>query len=143
MFETVTEFTFDPGQGKEKGRFLDLTKIDFTLCYILETAMPYLDSSSFLTIFVSAALVILFGTAYAGTFTLVKIERLREYMMPLAYAFWALQTYSLWVLSVSIKSDPFTLKVLMAAMVGYLIFPHIVYFLVVRTHAACESPDSH
>ena len=105
--------------------------------------MEYLDSSSFLTIFVSAALVILFGTAYAGTFTLVKIDRLRSYMMPLAYMFWILQTYSLWILSVNIKSDPFTQKILLAAMVGYLIFPHIVYFLVQRTHAACEAPDSH
>ncbi len=105
--------------------------------------MPYLDSSSFLTIFVSAALVILFGAAYAGTYTMIKIERLRDYMMPLAYMFWGLQTYSLWVLSVHIKSDPFTQKVLMGAMVGYLIFPHIVYFLVQRTHDACESPESH
>jgi hypothetical protein len=105
--------------------------------------MEYLDSSSFLTIFVSAALVILFGTAYAGTFTLVKIERLRDYMMPLAYAFWVSQTYSLWVLSVHIKSDPFTQKILLAAMIGYLIFPHIVYFLVQRSHDACEAPESH
>lgn len=105
--------------------------------------MPYLDSSSFLTIFVSAALVILFGTAYAGVFTMVKIDKLRSYLMPVAYSFWGLQTYSLWVLSVHIKSDPFTQKVLMAAMVGYLIFPHIVYFLVQRTHAACEAPDAH
>ena len=104
--------------------------------------MAYLDSASFLTIFVSAAFVILLGAAYVLTFTLVKIERLSSHIMPLAYTFWMLQTYSLWVLSVHIKSNPFTQQVLMAAMVGYLIFPHIVYFLVERTHQACEAPDS-
>ena len=100
--------------------------------------MEYLETSSFLTIFVSAALVIILGAGYVGVYSFVKIRVIPGWSMPIAYLFWALQTYSLFVLSVHLKTDPFTHNVLMAAMVGYLIIPHIIYFLVKRTHEACE-----
>jgi hypothetical protein len=60
----------------------------------------------FLPIFVSGALVIIFGAAYVGVFTMVKIKRLKSYFMPLGYAFWALLTYCLYTLSVLVGSEP-------------------------------------
>ncbi|HID82916.1 MAG TPA: hypothetical protein EYH06_13170 [Chromatiales bacterium] len=100
--------------------------------------MEYLEISSFFTIFVTGALVILLGAAYVSVYSFVKIHYLPSWAMPAAYIFWILQTYSLYVLSVHLKINPFTQKVLLAAMVGYLIIPHIVYFLVKRTHEAVE-----
>lgn len=100
--------------------------------------MEYLDPQSFLTIFVSAALVILFGAGYVSIFTLVKMGKIKEWLMSAGYLSWGIQTYCLYLLSVNVKSDPYTQKVLLAAMVGYLIIPHFIYFLVQRTHEACE-----
>ncbi len=101
--------------------------------------MHYLEPSVFLTIFLSAALVILLGTAYVSIYTLVKIRWLRPQMMPLGYLFWVFQAISMYVLGAAVKSEPFTQKVLFGAMVGYLIIPHVIYFLVQRTHEACET----
>lgn len=100
--------------------------------------MEYLEASSFLTIFAAGALVILLGAGYVFVYTFVKIHYLPSWSMPLAYLFWILQTYSIHVLSINLKTDQFTHNVLIAAMVGYLIIPHIIYFLVKRTHEACE-----
>lgn len=100
--------------------------------------MEYLEISSFFTIFVAGALVILLGAGYVSVYSFVKIRYLPSWSMPAAYIFWVLQTYSLYVLSVHLKINPFTQKVLLAAMVGYLIIPHIIYFLVKRTHEAYE-----
>jgi len=49
--------------------------------------------------------------------------------MPLAYAFWALQIYSTYFMTTHMHSEPFTQKVMMMAMVGYLILPHLFYYL--------------
>ncbi|MCH9813256.1 MAG: hypothetical protein K0U47_04860 [Epsilonproteobacteria bacterium] len=99
---------------------------------------PEIPLEDFLPIFISGALVIVFGAAYVGVFTLVKIKKLKNHFMPLAYAFWALLTYCLYLLSHLIGSEPFTQKVLMMAMVAYLLFPHFIYFLMDKTHEAYE-----
>jgi hypothetical protein len=99
---------------------------------------PEIPIEDFLTVFVTGALVIIFGAAYVGVFTLVKIKKLKNYFMPLAYVFWALLTYCLYLLSSLIGSEPFTQKVMMMAMVAYLIFPHFIYFLMDKTHEAYE-----
>ena len=92
----------------------------------------------FLPVFLSGAFVIIFGAAYVGVFTLVKIKRLKSYFMPLAYVFWGLLTFCLYFLSDLIGSEPFTQKVLMMAMFAYLLFPHFIYFLMERTHESHE-----
>jgi len=38
-----------------------------------------------------------------------------------------------------LRVEPYTQKVLIGAMVGYLIFPHVVYFLLERVHERFES----
>lgn len=104
--------------------------------------MEYLDKESFLGIFVSAAFVIVFAAVYVGLFTLVKIRVIKAYYMALAYVAWGLQTYCMITLGILIKSEPFTQKVLFAAMVGYFLIPHFIYFLVHRIHAKYE-PHAH
>lgn len=100
--------------------------------------MEYLDPESFLGIFASAAAVIMFGAIYVGIFTLVKIEKVKPLYIALAYLAWGVQTYSMVMLGILVKSDPFTVKILFAAMVGYLLLPHFIYFLVHRTHERFE-----
>lgn len=103
--------------------------------------MEYLDRESFLGIFVSAASVILFGAIYVGIFTVVKMEKIKQFYIAFAYMAWGVQAYSMLTLAVLVKSEPFTQKVLLAAMVGYLLIPHLIYFLVRVTHERFE-PDT-
>jgi len=100
--------------------------------------MEYLDKESFLSIFVSAASVILFGAIYVGIFTVVRMEKIKKYYLALAYLAWGVQAYSMLTLSILVKSEPFTQKVLLAAMVGYFFVPHIIYYLVHASHGRYE-----
>lgn len=100
--------------------------------------MEYLDKESFLGIFISAAFVILFGAIYVGIFTLVKMQKLRAAYLSLAYLSWGVQAYSMLTLSALVKSEPFTQNVLLAAMVGYFLIPHFIYYLVKITHERYE-----
>lgn len=100
--------------------------------------MEYLDKESFIGIFVSAAAVILFGAIYVGIFTVVKMEKIKKYYLSLAYLAWGAQAYSMLTLAILVKSEPFTQKVLFAAMVGYLLIPHLIYYLVRETHERYE-----
>ena len=100
--------------------------------------MHYIDKESFLGIFVSAAFVILFGAIYVGIFTVVKMEKIKKYYMALAYVAWGIQAYSMLMLGILVKSEPFTQNVLFAAMVGYLLIPHIIYYLVHISHEQYE-----
>lgn len=100
--------------------------------------MDPIPIEDFLTIFVSGALVIIFGAGYVTVFTIVKMQRVAQSYMSFAYLFWAIQTYSLYILALSVRSDLFTQKILVVAMVGYLYVPHFIYFLLERTHVAFE-----
>lgn len=100
--------------------------------------MEYLDRESFLGIFVSAAFVILFGAIYVGIFTVVKMEKIKKYYLAVAYSAWGIQAYSMLMLGMLIKSEPFTQKILFGAMVGYLLIPHVIYYLVHASHERFE-----
>ncbi len=99
---------------------------------------PEIALDDFLTVFLLGGFVIIFGAAYVGVFTLVKIKKLKNRFMAFAYVFWVLLAYCLYTLSALIGSEPFTKKVLMMAMIAYLLFPHFIYFLMDRTHEAYE-----
>ena len=99
---------------------------------------PEIPLESFFPIFLSSAMVIILGLGYIGIYTLVRLGKLKNPLMPLAYAFWVAQTYCLYYLGVLIKSEPFTQWVLFGAMVGFLLIPHFVYFLMEKTHDAVE-----
>ncbi len=100
--------------------------------------LPEIALDMFLPIFVSSSLVLLFGLFYVAIYTLVKMELIKSFYMPFAYLFWGLQVYCLYFVAVSLESDPFTVKVLMIAMIGYLILPHLWYYLNQRSEERYE-----
>ncbi|WP_281950738.1 hypothetical protein [Nitrosophilus kaiyonis] len=104
----------------------------------MEYYMPDIPYTDFLSIFVLAALVILFGTGYAGFFTLVKLKLVKRYQMIFAYISWSIQAVCMYYLGYLLKVEPYTQKVLVGAMIGYLIFPHIVYFILEQVHNRYE-----
>jgi len=99
---------------------------------------PEIPLDDFLLVFILGGLVVLLAAAYVGVFALVKIKKLKNHYMPLAYVFWVLLAYSFYLLSSLIGSDPFTQKVLFMALAAYLVFPHFIYFLIQKTHEAYE-----
>ncbi len=108
----------------------------------MEYYMPDIPSSDFLSIFVVSALIILFGMAYAGFFTLVKLKLLKRGFMIAAYGSWLVLVSLMFYLGELLRVEPYTQKVLIGAMVGYLIFPHVVYFLLERVHERFEHEPS-
>ncbi len=99
---------------------------------------PEIPLDDFLLVFILGGLVVLLAAAYVGVFTFVKIKKLKGYYMPVAYVIWVVLAYCFYLLSSLIGSDPFTQKVLMMALVAYLVFPHFIYFLMTKTHEAYE-----
>lgn len=95
---------------------------------------PEIPIDDFLMVFVLGALVIIFGAAYVGVFTFVKIKKLKNYFLGIAYGFWVALTYCLYTLGHMIGSQDFTMKVLMISMFAYLFFPHFIYFLMEQSH---------
>ena len=93
---------------------------------------PEIPLDAFLGVFLSGGLVIFLGVFYVGIYTLVKMGKLKEIFMPFAYIFWAFQSYCLYYLATTIQSEPFTKKILVVAMIGYLILPHLYYYLMVE-----------
>ncbi len=93
---------------------------------------PEIPLDAFLWVFLSGGLVIFLGVFYVGIYTLVKMGKLHKNFMPFAYLFWGFQAYCLYYLSTTIQSGPFIQKVLIVAMIGYLILPHLYYYLMVK-----------
>ena len=90
---------------------------------------PEIALDDFLPIFISSTFVLLFGLFYVAVYTLVKMGYLSRLYMPLAYIFWLTQIYSTYFMTSRMHSEPFTQKVMMVAMVAYLILPHLFYYL--------------
>ena len=99
---------------------------------------PEIPLESFFPIFLSSAMVIILGLGYVGIYTTVRLGKLHKNFMSLAYIFWIGQTSCLYYLGILIKSEPFTQYVLFGAMVGFLLIPHFVYFLMEKTHEVVE-----
>ena len=99
---------------------------------ILEGAflnLPEIPVDQFLPIFLASSAVLLFGLFYVAIYTLVKMELIKKIYMLGAYFFWFLQTYCLYYVATALGSDSFTVKILVLAMVGYLVLPHLYYYL--------------
>lgn len=104
----------------------------------MEYYMHDIPVHDFLPIFVVSAMVILFGMMYAGFFTLVKLRLVKSYFLIAAYLSWLALVGCMYYLGELLRVEPYTQKVLIGAMVGYLIFPHIVYFLLEKVHKRFE-----
>jgi len=88
----------------------------------------------FLTIFVSSALVLVFGGFYVGIYTAVKVNLLKKWTMPLAYIFWMLASYCLYLMGSLMHVGNFTAKALVVAAIGLLLLPHAVYYMQHQVH---------
>ncbi len=104
----------------------------------MEYYMHDIPAQDFLPIFVVSAMVIFFGMMYAGFFTLVKLRLVKSYVMVAAYLSWLALVACMYYLGELLRVEPYTQKVLIGAMVGYLIFPHVVYFLLEKVHKRFE-----
>lgn len=105
---------------------------------ISQHARPEIALDAFLPIFISSALVLIFGLFFVGIYTFVKMQLLKNWTMPLAYLFWVLQTYCLWLMGDLMHVGEFTQKALMISMVGWLLLPHGIYYMIDRVHQVNE-----
>jgi len=92
----------------------------------------------FLTIFVSASLVLVFGGFYVGIYTAVKTELLKKWAMPFGYLFWLLTLYCLYLMGSLMHVNDFTAKALVIAAIGLLLLPHAVYYMQDHVHEENE-----
>ena len=69
---------------------------------------PEIALDDFLTIFVSSGLVLVFGGLYVGIYTAVKGEFLKKWTMSLAYIFWVLTAYCLYLMGSLMHVGEFT-----------------------------------
>jgi len=99
---------------------------------------PEIALDDFLPIFVSSALVLVFGGFYVGIYTAVKVSMLKKWAMPFAYLFWLLTVYCLYIMGSLMNVGEFTAKALVVAMIGYLLLPHAVYYMQDHVHKENE-----
>jgi hypothetical protein len=64
----------------------------------LSIIRPEIALDDFLPIFVSSALVLVFGGFYVGIYTAVKVKLLKPWTMLFAYMFWVLTAYCLYLM---------------------------------------------
>ena len=106
---------------------------------IEEVAMrPEILLDDFLPLFVSSALVLVFGGFYVGIYTAVKVDLLKKWYMPLAYLFWMLTAYCLYLMGSLMHVGDFTAKALVVAAIGLLLLPHAVYYMQDKVHEENE-----
>jgi len=79
---------------------------------------PEIALDDFLPMFVSSALVLVFGGFYVGIYTAVKVQMLKPWAMPFAYVFWLLTAYCLYLMGSLMHVETFTAKALVVAMIG-------------------------
>ncbi len=99
---------------------------------------PEIALDAFLPIFVSSALVLVFGGFYVGIYTAVKVNILKKWAMPFAYLFWILTAYCLYTMGSLMHVGDFTAKALVIAAIGLLLLPHAVYYMQDRVHKENE-----
>ena len=92
----------------------------------------------FLPIFVSSGLVLVFGGFYVGIYTAVKMKLLKAWAMPIAYLFWILTVYCLYLMGSLMHVNDFTAKALIIAAIGLLLLPHAVYYMQDKVHQENE-----
>jgi len=99
---------------------------------------PEIAVDDFLPIFVSSALVLVFGGVYVGIYTAVKVKLLKPWAMIVAYSFWALTAYCLYLMGSLIHVGDFTAKALVVAAIGLFLLPFAVYYMQHQVHEENE-----
>jgi len=103
---------------------------------------PEIAPDQFLPIFIVSTLVLVFGVGYAAVITLSKMGYFSKKWQLAGYLMWALQTLSLYELSVLIQSNHFTTKVLLVTMIAYLFIPHLYFYLISESDKRYEEAES-
>lgn len=93
------------------------------------------ELANFFTVFFSAASVIMFGATYALLFAYARVKN-RPGMMPLAYLAYVGLFASVLVLAfaANLFANGFWTFIVLLMLVGYLVAPHGIWHLCVRTH---------
>ena len=99
---------------------------------------PEIALDDFLTIFVSSALVLVFGGVYVGIYTAVKVKLLKPWAMVIAYVFWLLTAYCLYLMGSLMHVGDFTAKALVVAAIGLFLLPFAVYYMQHQVHEENE-----
>lgn len=99
---------------------------------------PEIALDDFLPIFVSSALVLVFGGLYVGIYTAVKVELIKKWTMSIGYIFWMLTAYCLYLMGSLMHVGEFTAKALVVAAFGILLLPHAVYYMQDQVHQQNE-----
>jgi len=99
---------------------------------------PEIALGDFLTIFVSSALVLVFGGFYVGIYTAVKVKLLKPWAMIIAYGFWILTAYCLYLMGSLMHVGEFTAKALVVAAIGLFLLPFAVYYMQNQVHEENE-----
>jgi hypothetical protein len=99
---------------------------------------PEIALDDFLPIFVSSALVLVFGGVYVGIYTAVKVKLLKPWAMVIAYLFWGLTAYCLYLMGSLIHVGDFTAKALVVAAIGLFLLPFAVYYMQHQVHKENE-----
>jgi len=99
---------------------------------------PEIALDDFLPIFVSSALVLVFGGFYVGIYTAVKVKLLKSWTMVFAYMFWLLTAYCLYLMGSLMHVGEFTAKALVVAAIGLFLLPYAVYYMQDRVHEENE-----
>ena len=99
---------------------------------------PEIAVNDFLPIFVSSALVLVFGGIYVGIYTAVKVKLLKPWTMSIAYGFWALTAYCLYLMGSLMHVEKFTAKALVVAAIGLFLLPFAVYYMQNQVHEENE-----
>ncbi|NPA59235.1 MAG: hypothetical protein GXO30_02045 [Epsilonproteobacteria bacterium] len=92
----------------------------------------------FLPIFLSSALVLVFGGFYVGIYTAVKVKLLKPWAMSIAYMFWLLTAYCLYLMGSLMHVGEFTAKALVVAAIGLFLLPYAVYYMQNQVHEENE-----
>lgn len=95
----------------------------------------------FFIVFFSAASVILFGASYALMFAWSRMKGLPRLMM-LAYAAYAGLVFSVITLALAANlfNTLFWSVIVGLMLIGYLLAPHAIWHLCVKTHADADEP---
>jgi len=99
---------------------------------------PEIALDDFLPIFVSSALVLVFGGFYVGIYAAVKVKLLKPWAMLIAYMFWILTAYCLYLMGSLMHVGEFTAKALVVAAIGLFLLPFAVYYMQNQVHEENE-----
>jgi hypothetical protein len=99
---------------------------------------PEIALDDFLPIFVSSALVLVFGGFYVGIYTAVKVKLLKPWTMVFAYMFWLFTAYCLYLMGSLMHVGNFTAKALVVAAIGLFLLPFAVYYMQNQVHEENE-----